>query len=158
MSPTTTRPPLKLVPNPLLETSPITSDGAVATTGQSAAAAGPAPSLVQKILDEKPIGMAAAAALVGSFRRGRPTHCATVTRWCAKGVKRADGRVVRLESVRVGGRMVTSKAAVVRFLEAQQREPAAAPPQSDTGQLSPAPGRRAAEVASKALDAALGKR
>ncbi|MCE9531475.1 MAG: hypothetical protein K8T89_10195, partial [Planctomycetes bacterium] len=41
-------------------------------------------------------------------------------RWCLQGVKLADGRSLRLEYIRVGDRMMTSKAGLLRFLAAQQ--------------------------------------
>jgi hypothetical protein len=54
-----------------------------------------------------------------STRQGKPLHPSTALRWVLKGVKTRDGRRVRLEAVRCGGRWVTSKAAFQRFLSAQ---------------------------------------
>lgn len=75
--------------------------------------------LVEKILSEGPIGLSAAAKLYGNFRGGRPTSPSTVHRHFAKGVPLADGTVVRLEGIYVSGRVMTSRAAVVRFFAAQ---------------------------------------
>lgn len=75
---------------------------------------------VNRILSEGALGMSAAARLLGTFRDGRPTHPSTVARWHRDGVTLADGRVIRLEAIRLNGRLVTSRAAIVRFVAAQQ--------------------------------------
>src|SRR5229473_3410516 len=54
-----------------------------------------------------------------STRQGKPLHPSTVLRWILDGVKTADGRRVKLEACRCGGRWVTSAAAFQRFVEAQ---------------------------------------
>lgn len=41
---------------------------------------------------------------------------ATLHRWCRDGVRGADGSRVRLESVRVGGKRMTTSIAVERFI------------------------------------------
>ncbi len=80
---------------------------------------------VDRLLAEgPPVGMAAVA-------RQLAVDPATVTRWCHRGVRRADGAAVRLEHWRVGGRLVTTHPAVRRFVAAQQPDPAA-------GEASPA--------------------
>ena len=75
---------------------------------------------VGRILTEGPLGMSAAARLLGTFRDGKPTHPSTLVRWHHRGVTLPDGRTVRLEAVRINGRLVTSRAAVIRFVAAQQ--------------------------------------
>lgn len=50
-------------------------------------------------------------------RNGR-SHTTTPLRWVRCGVKRPDGTVVRLEAARVGTRWLTSRAAIVRFINA----------------------------------------
>src|SRR4051812_7017727 len=52
--------------------------------------------LVETILAEGPIGMAAAAKLLGSLN-GKLTHPATISRWAGRGVRVADGSRCRLE-------------------------------------------------------------
>lgn len=104
---------------------------------------------VQQILDEGPLGMAAAAALLGTFRGGRPCHPSTVVRWCLHGIKRADGRFLRLEFIRMTDRLVTSRPALLRFLAAQQDrhvEESAAQPRTSTQR------RRAADAAERELE------
>ncbi len=105
---------------------------------------------VQKILDEGPLGMAAAAALLGTFRGGRPCHPSTVVRWCLHGVELADGRFLKLEFIRMTDRLVTSKPALLRFLAAQQDrsvEESAAQPRTPTQR------KRAADAAETELEA-----
>ena len=66
------------------------------------------------------IGVADAAGRFPPARSGRPCHPATVTRWIIKGSRSGDGRVVRLEGKRVGGRWVTSEKAIGRFIDRLQ--------------------------------------
>jgi hypothetical protein len=47
-------------------------------------------------------------------------------------VKLADGRILRLEHYRTAGRLMTSQAAILRFLAAQQIEMPAAPSRTPT--------------------------
>jgi hypothetical protein len=54
-----------------------------------------------------------------STRQGKPVHPSTPLRWVFLGVKTPDGRRVKLEACRCGGRWVTSSAAFERFLGAQ---------------------------------------
>lgn len=111
----------------------------------------PVQDLIDRILSEGPVGMAAAARLYGTFRQDRPTHPSTPTRHALQGVRLPDGRVVRLETVRIAGRLVTSRAAVIRFLVAQQPPTPDAPPklaQSTSGRA------RRATAARKKLEKA----
>ena len=83
----------------------------------------PAPdqsTLIDQLLDEGPLGVCEIARLAGKFRRGRPTHASTVTRWITVGVALEGGAVLKLEGVRLNGRWVSSRAALVRFIAAQQ--------------------------------------
>lgn len=105
--------------------------------------------LVEKILAESPIGMTAAAKLFGTFKQGKPVHPSTVTRWASEGVQIPGGRL-RLEAVKIAGRLVTSRAAVVRFIQGQQEEPAAG--QTTPAPRSPAERRRASDAAAQELD------
>ncbi len=105
---------------------------------------------IDRIMSEGPIGMAEGARLLGTFRRGRPCHPSTLTRWCLTGVRLADGRILRLEHYRTAGRLMTSRAALLRFLAAQQLPidiPIAAP-------RSPAERRRASNRAADELSKA----
>ena len=75
---------------------------------------------IDRIIDEGPQPASALAELLGSFREGRPTHPRTITRWMLAGIDLPDGRRLKLEHVRAGGRLLSSRAALTRFLEAQQ--------------------------------------
>jgi hypothetical protein len=68
------------------------------------------------LLNGEPLVSLTAAGLLlpahrGPGRVGGPT----VFRWITRGVRAVDGRVVRLEAVRVGSRWLTSTAAIQRF-------------------------------------------
>lgn len=86
--------------------------------------------LIERLISEGAIGMTEAASLPGTFRGGRPCHPSTLTRWCLTGVRLPDGTVLRLEHFRVAGRLMTSRAALLRFLAAQQTGPPDPPPRS----------------------------
>jgi hypothetical protein len=75
--------------------------------------------VVSEVLERDALSLAEAAALVPSFRPGRATHPATIARWIADGVPLPDGSRLHLEACRVGGRLVTTKAALARFITAQ---------------------------------------
>ncbi len=111
--------------------------------------------LAARLLAEGFVGMQAAARLFGSFRDGAPTHPSTVTRWALKGVRLADGRTVALEAVRVGGRLVTSRQAIVRFVNSQQPSETNTPTNS-AATLTPRARRRAEEAASREADRIFG--
>lgn len=61
----------------------------------------------------------------------RTPHASTVMRWALRGVRTVSGRVL-LETVKVGGRRYTTRAAVDRFLTAASR--AGAADENDGGQ------------------------
>jgi Protein of unknown function (DUF1580) len=69
------------------------------------------------LANERRIGLHEAAKLYPSFRNGRPTHVSTLLRHITKGVRLANGDVVRLDGARLGGRWITSIEAVQRFME-----------------------------------------
>jgi hypothetical protein len=116
------------------------------------------PDLVEKILAEGPIGMSAAARRLGTFRDGKATHASTPTRWATVGVRLADGSILKLEAVRLNGRLVTSWQAVLRFVRTQQRQPAPATPATvsvaagHTGVRTPSARRLASGAAAKRLE------
>jgi hypothetical protein len=79
--------------------------------------------------------------------RDKPVHPATVYRWATRGVRAADGSVVRLETLRVGGVLHTSMEALQEFCERLT----AAPTGGHTA-LSAARPSRAAKEAAEACD------
>ena len=100
---------------------------------------------------EQLLPLSEAAKLIPSAK-GKHLHPASVWRWVRKGVVAPDGRRVKLDSAKVGGRWYTSREAVQRFLEAltQQFEVSAAPsPPRTSGQR-----QRASDRAAERLDKA----
>jgi hypothetical protein len=79
----------------------------------------PTPPVIAEVLAGDGLSLAEAARVVPAFRAGRPTHSATLWRWAAKGVRLHDGSVIKLETCRIGGRQMTSRAALGRFIRAQ---------------------------------------
>ena len=105
--------------------------------------------LTEMILDEGAVGLSELARLVGRFRGGRQTSPSTLTRWILEGVRLPDGKVLKLEAVRIHSRWMSSRPRLIEFIERQQPTPApVAPPRS------PAARRKAAEAAAKLLEAA----
>src|SRR5262245_48742030 len=85
-----------------------------------------------RLLDEDLIGLAQLAASIKSHRRHGSLAIQACWRWATKGVKLPNGTVVKLETVRLAGRYLTSREAYKRFLLAQT---------PDSGQPAPAPVR-----------------
>lgn len=107
--------------------------------------------VAERLVSEGLLGLAAAAPLAGTFRAGRRCHPSTLARWCLDGVRTADGRTVWLEHVRLGTRLMTSRAAVVRFLAAQAVAPApAGRPVSRSAGARRAASERAADALERA--------
>lgn len=50
--------------------------------------------------------------------RGRKTHVSTIGRWIVDGTRTPGGEVVRLEAVRLGGRWLTTREALARYMDA----------------------------------------
>jgi len=77
---------------------------------------------VERLAAEGLIGLSTAASFYGRGRQGKATCPGTLTRHYHDGITLPDGTVVKLEAIRVGRKLMTSKAAVLRFLAAQQIE------------------------------------
>ena len=99
------------------------------------------------ILQESLLTLHDAAQLLPSNRVGKRVNFATVWRWALKGIRAIDGRLVRLEASRVGGRWLTSREALERFAAALTPSADAAPPVR-----TPAARKRANETAKKRLE------
>jgi hypothetical protein len=52
-----------------------------------------------------------------------PVNRETIARWASRGVRRPRGGRVRLETIRLGGCLLTTAGAVRRFLAALAEEP-----------------------------------
>ena len=94
------------------------------------------------LLAETLISFAQAARLIPPSRRGRPVSPSCVWRWHRSGVKLPDGRVVRLEALKLINRFLTSVQAVHRFIRAQQPEAGPAPGPREPARMTRTPGRR----------------
>jgi hypothetical protein len=94
------------------------------------------------------LSLAAAGRLFPAHRGAGSVSPSTVFRWARKGLKSPDGRLVRLEAVRVGARWLTSRAAVTRFVAALT---AGADPTDSEAPRSPVCRTRASEAAEKEL-------
>jgi len=103
------------------------------------------------ISNESIISLTEACRSLPAGRRGRPIHLSCILRWITQGSTAPDGRRVRLEAVRLGGRWITSREALTRFVEALtpqfDDEPAPAP-------RSPTARQRASAHAARELQAA----
>jgi hypothetical protein len=107
---------------------------------------------VLDILNESSISLTEVCRTLPKGKRGRQVHLSCVLRWITQGSKAPDGRRVRLEAVRVGGRWITSKEALARFVAAltpRFQDEITAP-----ALRSPAKRQRASERAARRLEAA----
>lgn len=96
-----------------------------------------------ELSQETVLSFSEAAGRVPSFRPGRKTHVATLHRWAKQGV-----RGIKLDSARLGGRLVTSAEALQRFADALSATPAEPAPAIQP----PAARRKAIERAESELD------
>jgi hypothetical protein len=69
-----------------------------------------------EIGDENWLSVQQAAALLPPGRGGRPVSKTTVVGWIETGAPDPDGKMVKLEAVRLGSRWVTSREALARFM------------------------------------------
>ena len=69
------------------------------------------------IANEQLISLTDVAGHVPPRFPGKKTHLSTILRWILTGIKSPDGSRVRLEAVRLGGKWVTTRPAVQRFVE-----------------------------------------
>jgi hypothetical protein len=67
------------------------------------------------LISEELLSLAQAARRLPPGRGGRPVSLGCVLRWVLNGAPGPDGRRVRLEAVRMGGRWLTSVEALGRF-------------------------------------------
>jgi hypothetical protein len=107
--------------------------------------------LSAKILSETIVSFAQAAKRLPPGRKSRPTSPGTIWRWSREGVRAADGRVVILESCRIGGRSVTSVEALARFSAALTVQTEQSNDEIPTPR-TPGQRERAAERAGKELE------
>jgi hypothetical protein len=104
---------------------------------------------VLDLTTETPLCLAAAARLVPPARSGRRCHLSTILRWITRGARGPSGERVRLEAVRLGGRWLTSREALRRFVELLTPDLDAGP--AVTTPRTPGQRRRASERAEREL-------
>ena len=76
------------------------------------------PQVLTEIQSGQGLALSAAGRLFPAHRGTGSVDPSTVFRWVIRGSKSSDGRIVKLEAVRVGGRWLTSQAALTRFVAA----------------------------------------
>jgi hypothetical protein len=103
------------------------------------------------ITNETCISLTEACRLLPTGRRGRPVHLSCILRWITSGSSAPDGRRVRLEAVRLGGRWITSREALARFAEALTPQFNDEPPPTPR---SPSRRQKASERAARQLEKA----
>lgn len=108
--------------------------------------------VIGEILAGDALGMSATARKVPAFRGEGRANPTTIWRWIVTGCKSPDGSIVKLEAARLGGRWLTSSAALARFLDALT--PSTDPAPSPARSRKPAARKRAIEAAHKKLAAA----
>jgi hypothetical protein len=67
--------------------------------------------------NEQILTLSDASRLLPPSRRGRPVSFSCLWRWALRGIKNHTGEVVKLEVIKVGGRLLTSREALQRFAE-----------------------------------------
>src|SRR5262245_37101128 len=77
------------------------------------------PTITNEILNGNGLNLAAAARLFPPYRGTKPINPSTVFRWIMSGVRLSDGSLLRLEARRIGGRWLTYREAVERFIDKQ---------------------------------------
>ena len=102
-------------------------------------------SVLPEILSGDSLALSAAARLLPAHRGPGRASASTVWRWIRTGTRTLDGQVVRLEAARVGGRWLTSRAALARFAAALTEAAETDPTPTTPPARPPAASRRAAE-------------
>jgi hypothetical protein len=75
--------------------------------------------ITNEILNGSGLNLAAAARVFPPYRGSKPINPSTIFRWIMSGVRLPDGMLLHLEARRVGGRWLTSREAIQRFIDAQ---------------------------------------
>lgn len=69
------------------------------------------------VFNEQVVSLSDAAKHLPKVKRGKNPHPSSLWRWTVKGQKAPDGRIVRLETIKVGGTTCTSLEALQRYFE-----------------------------------------
>ncbi len=99
------------------------------------------------LTSEQIISLSQAARLLPGEKGASRKNPSTLFRWVTKGCRTLDGRTVRLEALRIGGRLFTSHEALDRFIAElnASTDPVPAP-------RSPSERRRASDRAAAQLE------
>ncbi len=81
------------------------------------------PCLFDEIAAGDVLTLASVAAMFPAHRGKGRMNPSAVFRWATTGTKTRDGRLVRLGTIRVGNRLLTSKAAVARYVASISNSP-----------------------------------
>lgn len=108
----------------------------------------PVPQVLQEIQSGQGLALSAVGRLFPAHRGTGTVDPSTVFRWVTKGAKTPAGDLVKLEAVRVGGRWLTSRGAVARFVAALTAAADSAPVLPTR---TPAQQQRAGDVAGRKL-------
>jgi hypothetical protein len=82
------------------------------------------------VLQETLLTLAQAAKRFPSDSRSGHLDPATLWRWATRGIRLPDGRRLKLETLKLAGRFLTSEQAIERFVQAQNDPPASPVPES----------------------------
>lgn len=110
------------------------------------------PDVLSEIHRGEGLSLAAAGRLFPGHRGGNSVYPSTVFRWVVKGSRTPTGASVRLDAVRVGGRWLTSRAAVARFVAALTAAVDPAPTDSTPAVRPPSARRKSADRAARELE------
>jgi hypothetical protein len=109
--------------------------------------------LIEQMMGEGLIGITEGAKYYGTFRGGKQTSPSTLVRHHNHGVKLDDDSVVRLQCIKIAGRLMTTKQAIARFIRAQNQPVGGAPADQQKPTIPHRRGKAAAAAAE--LDAML---
>ena len=104
---------------------------------------------MSNLMSENLLSLSQAAARIPPYR-GKRTNPSTIYRWITKGVRRPDGSVIRLESIRIAARRLTTIEAMERFALSCSADSLDKQP-SPCNQRTPGQRRRASERAAQDL-------
>jgi hypothetical protein len=76
------------------------------------------PQVLAEIQAGDGLSLSAAGRMFPAHRGEGTIDPSTTFRWVTRGSRATDGRLVKLEAIRVGARWLTSRAAVARFVQA----------------------------------------
>jgi hypothetical protein len=96
--------------------------------------------------------MGEAAKILPAHRGAGHIDSSTIWRWVRVGTPGPDGQTVKLEAARLGGRWLTTRAAITRFMSALTPTSDGVPAPEE--QRAPSERRKATERAAKRLKAA----